>query len=203
MKTVSRQGARRNAAYDSFNLEMLILDKPILNVADVELIPRPEAYAPTGAAAAVFQGSMGQVGSRLGASKLGYNITAVPPGKAAYPFHSHRVNEEMFFVLHGEGEVRIGRQRYSIRSGDIIACPAGGPETAHQIKNTGAEELRYLAVSTLLSPEIAEYPDSNKFAVFADFPPAADGTPQEFYFMGRESLILDYWDGEGQAKDDA
>ena len=49
----------------------------------------------------------------------------------------------MFFVLHGSGEVRIGEARYPIRAGDIIACPAGGKETAHQIINTGNEELRY------------------------------------------------------------
>ena len=39
---------------------------------------------------------------------LHYNLTAVPPGKRAFPFHNHRVNEEMFFILEGTGEVRIG-----------------------------------------------------------------------------------------------
>ena len=53
--------------------------------------------------------------------------------------------------------------------GDIIACPPGGPETAHQILNTGNEELRYLAVSTKPSPEICDYPDSGKFGVLAEY----------------------------------
>ena len=35
-----------------------------------------------------------------------------------------------------------------------MACPAGGPESAHQIINCGDEELRYLAVSTQRAPEI-------------------------------------------------
>ena len=48
------------------------------------------------------------------------------PGKRAFPFHNHQVNEEMFFVIAGSGEVRIGAEMFPIRKGDIIACPAGG-----------------------------------------------------------------------------
>lgn len=43
----------------------------------------------------------------------------------------------MFFVLQGTGEIRIGESTLPIRPGDVIACPAGGKETAHQIVNTG------------------------------------------------------------------
>jgi uncharacterized cupin superfamily protein len=173
------------------------MKSPVVNVADVELLQRPEAHAPTGAARERFEARTGRVGNLLGARALGYNITAVPPGKSGYPLHSHRVNEEMFFVLQGQGEVRIGEQVYPIRTGDFIACLAGGVETAHQIRNTGSEELRYLAVSTQQSPEICDYPDSGKFGVYASFPTGAAGKPEMFYFMGRQSMLLDYWDGEG------
>lgn len=170
--------------------------KPIINIADVELEPRPAAFAPTGAAAERFDARMGFIGPRIGAQKLGYNITAVPPGKRAFPFHNHQVNEEMFFILQGTGEARIGAQTYPVREGDVIACPAGGKEAAHQITNTGTEELRYLAVSTKLTPEICEYPDSGKFGVLAEFAAGADGKLQRFTFVGRESGSLDYWEGE-------
>ena len=169
---------------------------PIVNIADVELAPRPAAFAATGPAAQRYDARMGMIGPRVGARKLGYNITEIPPGKRAFPFHNHRVNEEMFFVLEGSGEVRIGERTYPIRAGDIIACPAGGAESAHQIVNTGAAALKYLAVSTKLSPEIAEYPDSGKFGVLAEFPPGADGQPQWFRFVGRTGGAVDYWDGE-------
>ena len=172
------------------------MDKPIVNIADVELKPRPPAFAATGPAAARFDARMGSIAPRIGAQKLGYNITAVPPGMRAFPFHNHRVNEEMFFVLEGSGEIRIGGAVHPIRQGDVIACPPGGPETAHQIANTGSVELRYLAVSTRISPEVAEYPDSGKFGVLAEFPPGADGKPQSFRYVGRENLHVDYWDGE-------
>lgn len=170
--------------------------KPILNVEDVELQPRPAAIAPSGPAAERFDARMGFIGSAIGARKLGYNVTAVPPGKRAFPFHNHHVNEEMFFVLEGNGEVRIGEATYPIRSGDVIACPAGGRDTAHQIVNTGDSELKYLAVSTRLSPEIAEYPDSDKFGILAEYSPGPDGEPRGFRFMGRESQSIDYWEGE-------
>lgn len=173
------------------------MTSPILNLADIELLPRPAVFAAKGAAAARFDARMGQVGPRLGAQKLGYNVTAVPPGKAAFPFHCHRVNEEMFFILEGSGEVRIGTVTHPIRQGDFIACPPGGPDSAHQIVNTGSTELRYLAVSTKLSPEIAEYPDSGKFGVLAEFAPGPDGKPRGFRFVSRENLSVDYWEGEG------
>ncbi len=170
--------------------------KPILNIADVKLQPRPASFAPTGPSAERFDARMGLVSALLGAQKLGYNITAVPPGKRAFPFHNHHVNEEMFFVIEGEGEVRLGEAVHPIRPGDIIACPAGGKETAHQIINTGTKELKYLAVSTRLSPEIAEYPDSGKFGVLAEYPAGPDGQPRGFRFVGREDLAIGYWDGE-------
>jgi uncharacterized cupin superfamily protein len=170
----------------------------VLNVADVELLPRPAAFAATGPAAAVFDARRGELSSRLGAQKLGYNLTAIPPGKAAFPRHCHHMNEEMFFVLDGTGEARVGGETYPIRAGDVVACPPGGPETAHQIRNTGTVELRYLAVSTKLSPEVAEYPDSGKFGVLSEFPADAGGQTRVFRFVGRESLAVGYWDGEGE-----
>jgi len=159
--------------------------RPIVNIADVELKPFP-VPAP-GDAAERFEARFASLGLAVGAQKLGYNVTAVPPGKRAFPFHNHRVNEEMFLVLEGEGEVRIGPDRHPIRKGDVVACLAGGPELAHQIINTGKEELRYLAVSTKMTPEIAEYPDSKKFGVLG-----TDG----FRFVSRAESSLFYWDGE-------
>ena len=138
---------------------------------------------------------MGDIAPRIGARKLGYNLTAVPPGKRAFPLHNHRINEEMFFILEGNGEVRIGAERHAIRQGDIIACPPGGPETAHQIINTGDVELKYLAVSTLIYPEICDYPDSGKFLV-AETGRDTDGKVQGFRHIGRAEHGIGYWDGE-------
>ena len=172
------------------------MPKPIVNLADVALEPRPAAFAPPASVAERFDAKMGFIAPRIGAQKLGYNITAVPPGKSAFPFHNHRVNEEMLFVLAGTGEIRIGKTTYPLRSGDVVALPPGGPETAHRVTNSGTEELRYLAVSTKLSPEIAEYPDSGKFGILAELPPDADGKPQRFIFVGRQDQSVGYWEDE-------
>lgn len=169
---------------------------PIFNIADVELQPFPPGMGPTGETAERFEARMGRISMQIGARKLGYNITAVPPGKRAFPLHCHRVNEEMFFIIEGSGEVRFGDQRYPIRAGDVIACPPGGPEKAHQIINTGATEMRYLSVSTKESPEICEYPDTGKIGILAEYAPAADGKPQGFRMVTRADMQVEYWEGE-------
>lgn len=174
------------------------MKKPVLNIDELEFQPRPEAMRATGPAAEAFDARTAQVSSRIGARKLGFNVTAVPVGKAAFPFHAHRVNEECFFVLQGTGVVRVGVEAYPIRPGDFIACPPGGPETAHQIRNTGAEELRFIALSTLEYPEVAEYPDSGKFGVYVRTPGAPAGAPGDIRYLGRLSESLNYWDGESR-----
>lgn len=171
---------------------------PILNIADVKCIPLRQLAPkqPPEHILEKFDGSLGMIAPTLGAQKLGYNLTVIAPGKPAFPFHNHRVNEEMFFILEGSGELRLGGARYPLRAGDIVACPPGGPETAHQIINTSDRELRMLAVSTRLYPEICDYPDSRKFGLRADYGPGADGKPQVFTYIGRAEGSLDYWDGE-------
>ncbi len=160
------------------------MTKYILNIDDVAYKPSPLPLPDR--LKAKYGAVMGQIGAALGSQKLGYNVTRVPPGKRAFPRHHHRVNEEMFFVLEGSGEVRIGEETFPIRKGDVICCPPGGPELAHQIVNTSDAELCYLAVSTKESPEIAEYPDSGSFGVLSPWG----------RFLGRWRDSLGYWDNE-------
>lgn len=127
----------------------------------------------------------------IGARKLGYNLTVLPPGKAQCPFHSHRAEEEMFLILEGEGELRFGNERHRIRKYDVIACPTGGPEVAHQIINTGTTEMRYLALSNLEDVETCEYPDSMKIGVFASAP----GIPRLRKLFHAEADV-EYYDRE-------
>lgn len=172
------------------------MTRPVINIADIELEPRPPAFSPPESTTGHFDARMGFISPRIGAQQLGYNVTAVPPGKRAFPLHNHHVNEEMFFILEGSGELKIGESTYPVRPGDVIACPAGGKEAAHQITNTGNVELKYLAVSTKLSPEICDYPDSGKFGVLAEYAAGPDGKAQRFTFIGRETDSRNYWEGE-------
>lgn len=165
---------------------------PVLNIADIEMLDLAERARQRGTEmpTARYGGRIGPIGPKIGAQKLGYNLTEVAPGKAAFPKHSHRVNEEMFFILAGTGELKLGDATYPIRAGDVIACPPGGPDTAHQLINTGSEALKLLAVSTMEYPDVCEYPDSGKYLVRTGF--GAD----DFNVIGRSADSLDYWDGE-------
>ena len=97
----------------------------------------------------------------------------------------------MFLILEGEGELRFGDQRYPLRKHDVIACPTGGPEVAHQIINTGTTTMRYLALSTLVEVDSCEYPDSGKLLVVS----GKRGTPK-LWKMFRAENVVDYYDRE-------
>jgi len=175
------------------------MSKPIMNIDEVAL----RLWGHGGVAATVagasepperFAAQLGAIGSAVGARKLGYGLVVVQPGKRGWPLHNHHANEEMFFIIEGSGEVRIGAARHAIRKGDVIACPPGGPETAHQIVNTSDAPLTYLAVSTKIVPEVTDYPDSGKFGVLTETPGGAGGTVSRF--IGRMGEGAGYWEGE-------
>jgi len=108
----------------------------------------------------------------------------------------HHANDEMFVILAGEGTLRFGAERYPVRAGDVIVCPAGNAERAHQIINTSAAELRYLSISTENLPEICEYPDSKKVGTYSLATVPGESEPRPFRLMGRLADSLDYFDGE-------
>ncbi len=175
--------------------------RPIINIDELDLRPWghggiPATVAGNSKPREEFQARLGAIGSRIGAQKLGYNLTVVPPGKQAFPFHSHYANEEMFYIIEGRGEVRIGEARYPIRAGDVIACPPGGPATAHQVINNSDGELKYLVISTKQTPDVSDYPDSNKFGVLVELPPTPEGKPQSQRVIGRWKDSVGYWEDE-------
>ncbi len=144
------------------------------------------------------QGLAGQARQRwplLGLKKLGCSLTVVPPGKRAWRFHRHHVMDELFYIVSGSGEVRLDDRTLPVRAGDLIANPAGAE--AHQIINTGASELRYLAISDIETVDIIEYPDPDKVGMAAGVR-GGNLSSASYKAMGRVTPA-DYFDGE---KDD-
>ncbi len=142
-----------------------------------------------------FEARLGSIGRRIGARKLGCRLVVLPPGKSAWPFHAHHVNEEMFLILEGSGRLRLGDRTHAVRSGDVIAVPPG-PDTPHQIVNDGAAELKYLCISTMEEPDIVECPDSGKIGIMAGSPPGGDKSARTLTLYLPRSAAVDYWEGE-------
>ena len=109
--------------------------RDILNVADI-----PTRTFHSGPR---FEAALGDIDGALGTTQIGATLHVVPAGKTAWPFHRHHGNDELFYVVSGEGTYRVGERRLPIKTGDLIGAPAGGE--AHQIINTSSGELRYIA----------------------------------------------------------
>jgi uncharacterized cupin superfamily protein len=159
------------------------MTKPFINLDEVQFDDIEEN--------GFYTSKRAQFSASIGARKLGYNLTELPPGKSQCPFHSHREEEEMFLILEGEGELRFGEQRFKLRRNDVVACPTGGAEVAHQIINTGKAPLRYLSLSNLSATEVCEYPDSQKIGVFA-----STSSASSLRTMFRAEAGVEYYDRE-------
>ncbi|WP_020397202.1 cupin domain-containing protein [Thiolinea disciformis] len=163
------------------------MTKPFINIDELTYQTRQHGKT--------FEAQIAPIAPLIGAHKLGYNITIIPAGKRAYPYHAHLVNEEMFFILAGEGTLRHSGKTWSIKQGDIICCPVG-QEHAHEIINTGTVDLKFLAVSTMQEPEIGIYPDSNKLGVFAGKAPGHTHKDYDLRVIAHLDTSVDYYEGE-------
>jgi len=64
----------------------------------------------------------------------------LPPNSGTTP-HRHILTEEIYFILEGEGLMRVAQESRPVCPGDAIAIPPG---VTHQISNTGQGPLRFL-----------------------------------------------------------
>ena len=55
--------------------------------------------------------------------------------------HYHPKAEEIYYITHGTGRMRIENEMREVKPGDAIAIPPGA---RHKLWNTGAETLRLL-----------------------------------------------------------
>lgn len=166
------------------------MSKPTISISAVQAIE----MAPEGGSTR-FGATIRPIGDVLGTARLGIMHVEVAPGKRAFPFHNHLGMEEMFVILEGSGTYRFGDQEHGVKAGDVCSAPRGGPETAHQLINTGEGPLKYLGISDMPDPDIVEYPDSGKFSAIA-IHPGKTFWDAHFKHIGRREDGLDYWDGE-------
>ena len=79
-------------------------------------------------------------GSRLG----DYRISTYQP-MAYVETHTHKVQEQIYHVLEGEGSMEIDGKRQTVRRHDVIFIPPG---IAHSICNYGLTDLTFIVVTT-------------------------------------------------------
>lgn len=154
---------------------------PIINLDDIKLDDFGHGER--------FAARLGRVGRTLGMQKIGCGLVVLAPGKRAWPYHGHYAQEEAFIILDGRGTLRYADAEYPVKTGDVIFTPPG-PARAHQIVNDSDAPLKYLALSSMDSPEICYYPDSQKTGAFHVTDRGFAG------FMSRDGELADYWDGE-------
>jgi uncharacterized cupin superfamily protein len=132
-----------------------------------------------------------EVGFLIGARKLGYRVSTLPPGRRFCPLHSHAREEELFFVLEGEPSVRTLSGTLRCRKGDFVALPVGESGT-HQLLNESDAPATILLLGRIEETEACYYPDSDKLLLDTEVPIAA-GRP---FMMVKGSPDLDYFEGE-------
>ncbi len=74
------------------------------------------------------------------------NWCRMEPGKAFQP-HYHEDMEEVFIVLKGKAKFSVPGQEVDMREGEAVVVP---PREAHGMKNTGKDDLEYLAMGISL-----------------------------------------------------
>jgi mannose-6-phosphate isomerase-like protein (cupin superfamily) len=60
----------------------------------------------------------------------------------SYEAHSHKDHEEIYYIISGEGTIKIGNEAAKFRDGDVIHIPE---KTLHSITNDGDEMVEFLA----------------------------------------------------------
>ena len=79
-------------------------------------------------------------GSRL----VDYRISTYQP-MAYVETHKHKVQEQIYHVLEGEGSMEIAGRRRIVRRHDVIFIPPG---VSHSIRNDGITDLTFIVVTT-------------------------------------------------------
>jgi uncharacterized cupin superfamily protein len=152
---------------------------------------KEEAWqSPSGKYAVFFKGiseALGREPASLDLSKrhpFDLEWNCVPSGKCNFPYHAHSAQWEQYLVISGRGNVRHKDGTTGIVAGDAFIF---GPNEAHQLINSGEEDLVYYVIADNPTGESSYYPDSRKWKV------NKSSSADRVVIKGQET---DYFDGE-------
>jgi uncharacterized cupin superfamily protein len=129
----------------------------------------------------------GWVGAHIGAELIGGSVYELEPGCRLWPYHTHHANEEWLLVVLGRPTLRSAEGEHDLTEGDVVAFPRGRAGL-HQVINRTDAPVRVLMLSTMIQPDLVEYPDSGKVG--------ARDAKGERILLSRPGPILEYWEGE-------
>jgi mannose-6-phosphate isomerase-like protein (cupin superfamily) len=76
-------------------------------------------------------------GSPIQASSFSMGFVTLEPGGGQVPWHNQE-QEEIYFILDGEGEMCLGEERESVEGGQAVYIPSG---VYHQLTNTSTAPM--------------------------------------------------------------
>jgi uncharacterized cupin superfamily protein len=129
---------------------------PALDPADVR--PNTGSGYPEPYRSRVLPREKRAIGNALGLTKIGVNVTTLPPGKESSMRHFHTREDELVFVLEGEVVLRTDSGEQVLSAGMCAGFPAGSRD-GHQLVNRSDRPARYLEISNRDPEDSAEYPD--------------------------------------------
>ena len=132
---------------------------------------------------APFRWRRARLGRQAGSERLGASLFELPPGAASFELHVHHANEELIVVVSGRPTLRTLESERELEPGDIVACPTGR-RGAHRLDNGTGEPVRVLIVSTMIAPELNEFPDTGE-AWGRNYAPGAEPGPDAVDLRGR------------------
>jgi uncharacterized cupin superfamily protein len=134
------------------------LEPPALDPASVS--PRTSSGYPEPFRSRVLPREKRALGDALGLTKIGVNLTMLPPGKESSMRHFHTREDEFVFVLEGEVVLRTDEGEQVLTAGMCAGFPAGS-KNGHQLVNRSDRPARYLEISNRDPEDSAEYPDDD------------------------------------------
>ena len=112
------------------------------------------------------------LGDAFALTKIGVNLTTLPPGKASSMRHWHTHEDELVYVLEGELVLRTDAGEHVLRAGMCSGWPAG-VANGHQLLNRSDRPARYLESSNRDPDDGATYSDPDVDLAYRKGP---DGT---------------------------
>lgn len=98
------------------------------------------------------------LGDALGLTRIGVNLTTLPPGKESSMRHFHTHEDELVFVVEGEVVLVTDEGEQLLTAGMCAGFPAG-VQNGHQLINRSDKAARYVEISNRDPEDTARYPD--------------------------------------------